>query len=330
VISRILISQDRNELYITIAEYTKNYVHYLKKPGEGLAKTASNETPFLTMTCYGPFVTCDHEHMEAFGASVRLLVAHATSSEATSPYNMPQSSRASPKPEDCAAQTVFNERKAQMTSDTRLIPVGAPANPPPVQLRTKSPSPAGIARATASPPRRTGPITRSRIRIVDEQARNVKATSQRTEESGKECSPASFSISTDPNIIRPVQAPPVSTLFTRHENRQPGAMQNLSGLGRPVRKENARKHAFRSRTPLPAPGPVSKSIQLAGAAQAAPAAHVTPAAQTLQRGLKIPVPSSQKGTGAVSNLTSGGDGAAQRRRAKDHSRGRRSDEEEAE
>ncbi|KAJ5579541.1 uncharacterized protein N7459_005526 [Penicillium hispanicum] len=64
-----LVSQDREEIYITFAEYSKEYVHFLNKKSP-----PGTEPPFLTMRSYGPWVTSTMRDMEKVG-SILLAIA---------------------------------------------------------------------------------------------------------------------------------------------------------------------------------------------------------------------------------------------------------------
>jgi hypothetical protein len=57
---RLLISQDRHEIYITLAVFDADYVEYVcgLMPKQG---------SFLKMREFGPFVTDNHEHMAILG-----------------------------------------------------------------------------------------------------------------------------------------------------------------------------------------------------------------------------------------------------------------------
>jgi hypothetical protein len=70
-ISRVLISQDHDEMYVTIAEYKANYIGYLKNQVE------FENAGFLLMTTYGPFMTTNSGHMAWLGAILRVLLPYA-------------------------------------------------------------------------------------------------------------------------------------------------------------------------------------------------------------------------------------------------------------
>ncbi|KAF2969049.1 hypothetical protein GQX73_g4471 [Xylaria multiplex] len=58
--SRVLISQDYEEIYIIIAKFDRDYVDYIRgKPFE--------KTSFLKMQAYGPFITGDYDQMSCLG-----------------------------------------------------------------------------------------------------------------------------------------------------------------------------------------------------------------------------------------------------------------------
>jgi hypothetical protein len=68
-IRRVLISQDRHEVYITCATYTTEYVRYLRKqldhpPAEDL---------FLTMNEFGPFVLRKESNVRDLGSVLLAL-----------------------------------------------------------------------------------------------------------------------------------------------------------------------------------------------------------------------------------------------------------------
>ncbi|PLB38958.1 uncharacterized protein BDW47DRAFT_18344 [Aspergillus candidus] len=69
---RALISQDRHEIFITIAEYDSGYVTYLRK------KPLNNEPlSFLTMRQYGPWNTTHAGHMKKLGPILLALTLYA-------------------------------------------------------------------------------------------------------------------------------------------------------------------------------------------------------------------------------------------------------------
>jgi hypothetical protein len=71
IISRILISQDREEIYVTLAEYKENYINYLKN------RVDVENKGFLVMTTYGSFVTENSNHMAWLGGILRVLLPYA-------------------------------------------------------------------------------------------------------------------------------------------------------------------------------------------------------------------------------------------------------------
>lgn len=64
---RCMISQDRHEIYIIIATYTKEYVAYLQGDRDG------SSGPFLTMHQIGPFIPNAERHMERLGRIIAAL-----------------------------------------------------------------------------------------------------------------------------------------------------------------------------------------------------------------------------------------------------------------
>ncbi|EEH11399.1 conserved hypothetical protein [Histoplasma capsulatum G186AR] len=64
---RCMISQDRHEIYIIIATYTKEYVAYLQGDWDG------SSGPFLTMHQIGPFIPNAERHMERLGRIIAAL-----------------------------------------------------------------------------------------------------------------------------------------------------------------------------------------------------------------------------------------------------------------
>lgn len=57
---RLLVSQDRHEIYVTIAEFDADYINYI------CGRESINRS-FLNMQDYGPFRTDKRNHMSAFG-----------------------------------------------------------------------------------------------------------------------------------------------------------------------------------------------------------------------------------------------------------------------
>ncbi|PYH91021.1 hypothetical protein BO71DRAFT_401708, partial [Aspergillus ellipticus CBS 707.79] len=69
---RVHVSQNRHEVFITIAEYDKGYVSYLRKT------PANNEHPsFLTMHQYGPWNTNNAGDMKKLGPILLALTLYA-------------------------------------------------------------------------------------------------------------------------------------------------------------------------------------------------------------------------------------------------------------
>lgn len=60
LLRRILISQDRDEIFVTIASYSAEYVQFLR--GTGAA-----HQDFLTLQEYGPWLIYSRKDMRQFG-----------------------------------------------------------------------------------------------------------------------------------------------------------------------------------------------------------------------------------------------------------------------
>ena len=71
--SRTLISQDRDQIFITLAQYKGEYLDYLQ------GKPATNEA-FLRMLLFGPYNTFVPHHMESFGNEISELLAYGGAS----------------------------------------------------------------------------------------------------------------------------------------------------------------------------------------------------------------------------------------------------------
>ncbi|CAG7965210.1 unnamed protein product [Penicillium nalgiovense] len=71
--TRLLVSQDRENIYLTFAKFNSSYVHYIcddilsPKLSAPLGKQPSTESKFLTMYEYGPFDTGKDNHMDSLG-----------------------------------------------------------------------------------------------------------------------------------------------------------------------------------------------------------------------------------------------------------------------
>ncbi|MCJ1425759.1 hypothetical protein MMC29_003659 [Sticta canariensis] len=63
---RLLISQDSEEIYLTVAECDSAYLSYLIDDEQ----SAVGEPSFMTMKQYGPWRTKNHHHMEHLGPLV--------------------------------------------------------------------------------------------------------------------------------------------------------------------------------------------------------------------------------------------------------------------
>lgn len=80
-LSRVLLSQDRHEIYVTLAEYTKNYVLYLQD------EVHFKEAGFLRMQVYGPFKTNNRGHMSWLGAILRTMLPYAAEYRPSQPLS---------------------------------------------------------------------------------------------------------------------------------------------------------------------------------------------------------------------------------------------------
>lgn len=71
--SRLLVSQDRENIYLTFAEFNSSYVHYIREttPGPNVStprgKKPSTGSNFLKMNEYGPFNIGKDNHMDSLG-----------------------------------------------------------------------------------------------------------------------------------------------------------------------------------------------------------------------------------------------------------------------
>ncbi len=61
ICSRLLISQDRDEIYITLADYGPSYKKYVVDPDFDVSNPSADD--FCTMRCFGPFRTGFTEEM---------------------------------------------------------------------------------------------------------------------------------------------------------------------------------------------------------------------------------------------------------------------------
>ncbi|KAK2805795.1 hypothetical protein FQN50_006071 [Emmonsiellopsis sp. PD_5] len=78
---RLLISQDRHEIFLTVAEYDDDYIKYLED------KNHRSESPsFMTMHQFGPWNTLDANHMKYLGP---ILLAISLRAEAEGRKNTP-------------------------------------------------------------------------------------------------------------------------------------------------------------------------------------------------------------------------------------------------
>lgn len=67
---RLIISQDRHEIYISVAEYGNDYIDYLQT-GQ------THNDPFLVMHQYGPWDTLDPDAMDNLGPIILAITAIA-------------------------------------------------------------------------------------------------------------------------------------------------------------------------------------------------------------------------------------------------------------
>ncbi|KAL8290732.1 hypothetical protein RB597_008807 [Gaeumannomyces tritici] len=72
---RLMISQDRHEIYVTVGTFTPGYVAYITNSPQTKPRTRSQSLEFLNLTEYGPFSTIKDKHMEVLG---RAMLAFCT------------------------------------------------------------------------------------------------------------------------------------------------------------------------------------------------------------------------------------------------------------
>lgn len=93
---RILISQDRLHMYLTIAEYEDSYLHYLQ------GETSLEGAGFLTMHRLGPFQTGSSSNMNLLAGALKVLIPYAATfppakkSRSPSPTEGPRSASREP------------------------------------------------------------------------------------------------------------------------------------------------------------------------------------------------------------------------------------------
>ncbi|KAJ3476320.1 hypothetical protein NLG97_g9168 [Lecanicillium saksenae] len=66
---RVLISQDRDELYVTVATFSEKYINYIRDRTTDREQRADrkDDTGFLRVQCQGPYHLSNPRHMEEFG-----------------------------------------------------------------------------------------------------------------------------------------------------------------------------------------------------------------------------------------------------------------------
>lgn len=84
----MIISQDRHEIYLTVAEYDENYVAYLNE-------NAVEKRPFLIMHQYGPWDTQVSNNMRELGP-ILLAIALRADFESKKIYEARKKQRESP------------------------------------------------------------------------------------------------------------------------------------------------------------------------------------------------------------------------------------------
>ena len=60
---RLLVSQDYNEIYLTVAEFGSDYKDYILNRNQ----KSDTKKPFMTMHQYGPWRTSKQTHMQHLG-----------------------------------------------------------------------------------------------------------------------------------------------------------------------------------------------------------------------------------------------------------------------
>lgn len=81
--SRVLISQDHTEIYVTIAEHDRSYSGYLYE------EVSFEDAGFLKMHRFGPFYIHSKSNMERLGGLLKVLLPYAVSFEPPSPSPSP-------------------------------------------------------------------------------------------------------------------------------------------------------------------------------------------------------------------------------------------------
>ena len=67
---RLLISQDRHEIFLTMALFNDKYVQYVKNHLADVITPDPDEDEFMVMQTYGPFDVTQKDHMGPLAASI--------------------------------------------------------------------------------------------------------------------------------------------------------------------------------------------------------------------------------------------------------------------
>lgn len=89
-LSRLLISQDCFEIYLTVASYDSDYVKYL----QGNEQATLGEPSFMIMKQYGPWDIKNYRHMDQLGALILAFTLQQF------PKDSSQDPSTNPRPDD--------------------------------------------------------------------------------------------------------------------------------------------------------------------------------------------------------------------------------------
>lgn len=142
--SRILISQDHNEIYVTIAEYERAYLKYLCN------KVPFEQAGYLTMHRFGPFMTQVKSNMEKLGGFLKVLLPYAEAFKAPTPSPSPSPPR--PPIDDGRGARGNSPSSASLLPGMRGLSMGEDRSSSESRASSGSPTPAPRSRSNQRPP----------------------------------------------------------------------------------------------------------------------------------------------------------------------------------
>jgi hypothetical protein len=135
--SRVLLSQDRHEIFLIIAEYNKEYIAFLDNKKD---QPYHDRNTFLSMHKFGPFKIANRRHIERLASFVGVILTHAV--------HVVKDTFPPTKPEDLTG--AFSSLSLGGKSSSGPAPSTPPQKPSP-------PNSGGAGRGASTPPKNESP-----------------------------------------------------------------------------------------------------------------------------------------------------------------------------